>query len=83
MMMLMINLPGDEGGLDPGESVDDRHHSGYQQERPPEPEDEEMLEELMMSGPPLRRGGDNDANVPLRRTVAAIYMPIRVNCLYG
>lgn len=37
----------------------------------------------MMSGPPLRRGGDDDANVPLRRTVAAIYMPIRVNCLYG
>ena len=43
MTVMMINAPGDEGGLDPGESVDDRHHRGYQQERPPEPEDEEEL----------------------------------------
>ena len=43
--------------------------------------DEEILEELMMSqGSPANMplGG-----VPLRRTTAAIYMPIRVNCLYG
>ena len=43
MTVMMINAPGDEGGLDPGESVDDCHHSGYQQERPPKPEDEEEL----------------------------------------
>ena len=43
MTLMMTIVPGDEGGLDPGESVDDCHHSGYQQERPPEPEDEEEL----------------------------------------
>ena len=43
MTLMMTIVPGDEGGLDPGESVDDRHHRGYQQERPPEPEDEEEL----------------------------------------
>ena len=43
MTLMMTIVPGDEGRLDPGESVDDRHHRGYQQERPPEPEDEEEL----------------------------------------
>ena len=43
MTLMMTIVPGDEGGLDPGESVDDCHHSGYQQERPPKPEDEEEL----------------------------------------
>ena len=39
--------------------------------------DEEILAELLGSGPNTMEA------VPIRRTVAAIYMPIRVNCLYG
>lgn len=70
--------------FDPDEHIEDWSDDSSEEELSQrERTDEEMLEELMMSGPPLRRGGDNDANVPLRRTVAAIYMPIRVNCLYG
>jgi len=39
--------------------------------------DEEILAELLMAGPATMEA------MPIRRTVAAIYMPIRVNCLYG
>ena len=70
--------------FDPDEHIEDWSDDSSEEELSQrERTDEEMLEELMMSGPPLRRGDGNDANVPLRRTVAAIYMPIRVNCLYG
>ena len=41
--------------------------------------DDEILAELLGS----QGQEDGDEAVPLRRTIAAIYMPIRVNCLYG
>ena len=40
--------------------------------------DDEILAELLAS-----QAQEDEEAVPLRRTIAAIYMPIRVNCLYG
>lgn len=51
--------------------------SDEEEDEPVEKTDDELLAELL--------GGSPEPNdmLPLRRTPAAIYMPIRVNCLYG
>lgn len=63
--------------FDPNKHIEDWSDDSSDDESCRERTDEEMLTELLGSGP-MPFGG-----VPLRRTVAAIYMPIRVNCLYG
>ena len=63
--------------FDPNRHIEDWSDDSSDSEAGREPTDEEMLDALLGSAP-MPVGG-----VPLRRTVAAIYMPIRVNCLYG
>ena len=66
-------------GFDPEKHIEDWSDDSSDEDNNREKTDEEMLDELLNgTGGPYPQGG-----VPLRRTVAAIYMPIRVNCLYG
>jgi len=67
-------------GFDPETHIEDWSDDSSDEDDMREPTDQEMLDELLggAGGGPMPHGG-----VPLRRTVAAIYMPIRVNCLYG
>ena len=64
-------------GFDPSKHIEDWSDDSSEDENR-ELTDEEILEQLLNGAGPMPAGG-----VPLRRTVAAIYMPIRVNCLYG
>ena len=75
--LLVVAQPLMGPDFDPSEHIEDWSDDSSDDMSARGRNDEDMLEELMMSGP-LPLGG-----VPLRRTVAAIYMPIRVNCLYG
>ena len=67
-------------GFNPETHIEDWSDDSSDDDENREKTDEEMLDELLNGGGanPYPQGG-----VPLRRTVAAIYMPIRVNCLYG
>ena len=65
-------------GFDPERHIEEWSDDSSDEENNQERTDEEMLDELLNGAGPMPQGG-----VPLRRTVAAIYMPIRVNCLYG
>ena len=83
-------------GFDPDRDIedwsdDDDDESCSDSMSPRGKTDDEILAELGLGPEPLGfgrlGGGDggfgNFAPMPLRRTQAAIYMPIRVNCLYG
>ena len=71
-------------GFDPDSHIEDWSDDSSDEDDNRERTDQEILDELLgtgVAGPgPMLQGG---GGVPLRRTVAAIYMPIRVNCLYG
>lgn len=67
-------------GFDPEMHIEEWSDDSSDEENNRDKTDEEMLDELLNGAGPLPQGG---GGVPLRRTVAAIYMPIRVNCLYG
>ena len=73
-------------GFDPDQDIEDWSDDSSEEDDGScsgrgERTDEEILAELMSAG-----GGPMQAfggGMPIRRTVAAVYMPIRVNCLYG
>ena len=72
-------------GFDPDQDIEDWSDDSSDEEDDNDSQfsgrertDEEILAELM--------AGDNGGPMqafPIRRTAAAIYMPIRVNCIYG
>ena len=68
-------------GFDPDEHLEDWSNDSSDDEDMSNRErtDEEILAELLGNPGPTQ----GFQAVPIRRTVAAIYMPIRVHCLYG
>ena len=76
--LIAVSQPLRGPGFDPEQHIEEWSDDSSDEENCREKTDEEMLDELLNGAGPMPQGG-----VPLRRTVAAIYMPIRVNCLYG
>lgn len=79
--LIAISQPLQGPSFDPETHIEDwSDDSSDEEEEAREKTEQELFDELL--GVPLSLT-QNQAVLPLRRSVAAIYMPIRVNCLYG